>query len=122
MRFSYLLFGAATTLCLSALWLTRAPSKQDPLPELLQGLPEDQAAADVTFGARVIGRFAIGTTLQDVVSALENDGFRISADGKSAGFAQAGLVCSRNWRIFWNTDEAQSIRGISGSYAGTVCL
>jgi hypothetical protein len=124
MRLRFLLLGAAIVIVLglSAIWLAVHQSSDAPLPELLQGLPQDWAEADIVFGVRVLNRFPTGMPLQDVVRELENQGFEVSADGKSAGFAQGDIVCSRLWRIFWATDEAQNIRGISGGYQGSVCL
>jgi hypothetical protein len=122
MRLAYLLLGATITLSLSALWFAQLPSSEHPLPELLQGLPENSAEADLEFGLRVRNRFAPGIPLQDVVRALESQEFKVSADGKSAGFAQSDFVCSYNWKISWATDEAQNIRAISGGYQGSICL
>jgi hypothetical protein len=71
---------------------------------------------------RVLNRFPNGMPLQEVVRALERQGFRVSADGNSAGFNEPGLVCKRIWRIFWTTDETMNIRGITGSFLGSTCL
>jgi hypothetical protein len=122
LRLKFLLLGAAIVFGLFAIWLVIDQSSDAPLPELLQGLPQDLAEADRVFGVRVILRFPAGTPLQDVVRTLEDQGFKLSADRKSAGFAEGDIVCSRQWRIQWATDENQKIRGISGGHRGSICL
>lgn len=127
-RLRILLLAAAIGLGVSAIWLIIFQSNivfrsnEASLPELLRGLPKDATEADLAFGVRVIDRFPSGMALQEVVHALESQGFRVSADGKSAGFREPGLVCNRLWRVFWVTDETQSILNISGGYQGDVCL
>ncbi len=121
-RVSYLLLAAAPALVVSAIWLAVPESAEpQPLPELAKDLPQDWRRADAVFGGRVRDHFPTGMSVQAVIRVLENQGFSISADQTSASFERADIVCRHVWRIFWAGDEAQRIRGISGTYGG-ICL
>ena len=121
MRLRFLLLGAAIVLGLSSIWLAIPRGSEAALPELLQGLPQDWAQADLAFGARVLNRFPDGMSEQDLVAALMDQGFKISPNDRRASFEQPNWVCRLVWQITWSTDEAGLVRGISGQYGGS-CL
>jgi hypothetical protein len=121
MRLIPLLLAATIALHLLAPSPAHAQNSESSLPELAQGLPQSWDQGALIFKERVRGRFPIGTPEQDVVHALENQGFTVSPDGKSASFEQPNIVCRVFWRIFWTADEAQNIRDINGVHGG-ICL
>jgi len=121
MRKLLIIVGAAVVLGIGVVLLS--PRSSEPtLPELARDLPSGSwETADLAFKQRVRSRFSVGEPAQDVLRALEAQGFKLASDNKSASFDQPGFPCRLVWRVFWTSDTAGNIRRIDGVFAG-ICL
>jgi hypothetical protein len=97
------------------------------IPEIGRDLPADFVDANHAFGARVQGRFPIGSSEVALIDELKHEGFTISDSNvqpetyKSiALYDRPGLPCRLTWRILWSSEDAK-ISAIAGFYGG-VCL
>jgi hypothetical protein len=97
-------------------WMNAAPR----LPELLQGLGDSRSAENQqAFERRLTERFPAGTSEAALVAALRDQGFRIDAARREAGFDRAADFedhCRRGGAARWSTDAEGRIERVTGGY------
>lgn len=101
-------------------WMGAAP----PVPELLQGLGDSQAAENqLAFVERLRARFPIGSSEVALIRILRDEGFRIAPgpapSETSAAFDRSGGFedrCRRGGSARWTKDAEGRIATIGGGY------
>ncbi len=89
------------------------------LPQIAAGLPDQVAEANAAFNARVQARFTLPLAEDDLVAALEADGFAVDRTVSFADIERRDGLCLRRYRVVWN-NEGGTVDAIGGAY-GLVC-
>lgn len=88
-------------------------------PAVAANLPIDMEEAKRTYATRVVENYSdIHQSLDDLKSRLQQDGFRISQRYNLALYKDKSLFqCDRIWMVLWDTDTADRITSLNGSYS-----
>ena len=91
-----------------------------PLPEIVATLPGDESEFSREFDARIRERFLIGSSEDNLVAFLTNEGFfpdwRRRDNPNASFFAQSGLICTKIVRVLWRADPTGILTQVGGSY------
>jgi hypothetical protein len=89
-------------------------------PPIARNLPSNIAAANIEFKERLKSRFAVGLAESELMSDLDEQGFRPPVsyrDTKYTTFTATSIPCELTWTVIWRADQENKITSIDGSYS-----
>ena len=88
-------------------------------PEIGRGLPSNYEEGERVFNSRLVARFPLGMSEQDVTDELKRQGFSVRADahGNYATFNNRRFPVASVWNVGWEADKGK-VSKIWGIYGG----
>ena len=74
------------------------------LPDYAKDLPANFKEASDEFNRRILVRFQLPLSEEQLINDLKKDGFEIYPDDRFAHVERNGFPCSYSWIVIWITD------------------
>jgi hypothetical protein len=114
------IWSASALLLATAAFAAGRFSSFRPFPEIVATLPGDESEFSREFDGRIRERFPIGSSEDNLVDFLANEGFfpdwRSRDNPNASFFVRSGLICQKIVRIFWRADTTGALTDVHGSY------